>query len=166
MQTETAEGDYSSVITSLSKKIDITNYIFDSSDKESITISNILSNNVINMYYRVINHKIKICKVVNGDSSDMTFQFIVSGGNNFKTWVTIQKNECKTIEVEEGTYSIREIIPQEYSLSSVSGAINTNNGSFNTLIGQNYRITFTNTFTKKGYLHSYGRAENKVEGSS
>ena len=96
----------------------------------------------------------------------MTFQFIISRGNSFKNWVTIQKNECKTIEVEEETYSIREIIPQEYSLSSVSGAINTNNGSFIAGIGQNYRITFTNIFTKKGYLHSYGRAENKVEGSS
>lgn len=111
-----------------------------------------------------VQSKIKVCKTVLGNENDSTlFQFEIKGiTNSYETWIKLTKDECKTIYVQSGTYSVREIIPQEYTLKSISGAITTNNGQFIVASDAEYAITFTNEYNKKGYMHSHGRAENKV----
>ena len=106
--------------------------------------------------------KLKVCKVVTGDYASNTFQVKISN-NAFETWVTLGANECKTMYINQGTYSVQEIVPQEYSLESVTGAIVANGGNITISDEEEYTITFTNSFTKKGFMHSFGRVENKIE---
>ena len=109
-----------------------------------------------------IKSKITICKAISGPSLPNTFQFHIKN-NTFDTWITLKKDECDSVFVEPGRYTISEIVPQEYKVSSVSGAISYNGASLNVTQGNNYTITFTNTFIQKGFYHSFGRIENLVD---
>ena len=112
--------------------------------------------------YLSVPSRLKVCKVVNGQYRDNSFQVKISNAT-FETWLSLKANECKTMYINAGTYKVQEIVPQEYSLTSVTGAITSNNS--NVVIGSDeYTITFTNEFVKKGFMHSYGRVENKIEG--
>ncbi len=104
--------------------------------------------------------KLTICKNISGPSVPNKFQFHVTG-TNYETWVVLAKDECNSFYVSPGTYQIKEIIPQEYEISSISGL--TSNGS-NLQIdqGNDYTVTFTNRFIKKGFYHSFGRIENTL----
>ena len=109
--------------------------------------------------------KIKICKEIRGASIPNKFQFKITGTENgFESDVSINKDECKSVYVDPGKYKVEEIIPQEYEITSVRGAITSNKGIINVVQGQDYEVTYTNEFTQKVYFHSYGRRENKVEG--
>ena len=72
--------------------------------------------------------RLKVCKVINGEYRDNTFQVKISN-SAFETWVTLGANECKTMYINAGTYKVQEIVPQEYSLTSVTGAITSNNSN-------------------------------------
>ena len=110
-----------------------------------------------------IQSKIKICKKISGSYNENTFQFHITGTTNqYETWVTLEKDECETIFVDPSTYKIKEIVPQEYSIKSVTGAITTDGSNLTVSEGNDYEITYTNEFVKKGFLHSFGRVENKV----
>ena len=109
--------------------------------------------------------KIKICKEIRGASIPNKFQFKITGTENgFESDVSINKDECISVYVDPGKYKVEEIIPQEYEITSVRGAITSNKGIINVVQGQDYEVTYTNEFTQKVYFHSYGRRENKVEG--
>lgn len=109
--------------------------------------------------------RIKICKKIDGVSVDNTFQFEINN-TNYNTWINLNKDECKTLYVDPGTYEIREIIPQEYEIKTVTGLTidEFGIGTLNVNAGSDYEVTFTNTFKKKGFLHSTGRIVNKVAG--
>ena len=109
--------------------------------------------------------RIKICKKIDGVSVDNTFQFEINN-TNYNTWINLNKDECKTLYVDPGTYEIREIIPQEYEIKTVTGLTidEFGIGTLNVTAGSDYEVTFTNTFKKKGFLHSTGRIVNKVAG--
>ena len=110
-----------------------------------------------------IQSKIKICKEINGSYNENTFQFHITGTtNHYETWITLEKDECETIFVDPSTYIIKEIIPQEYSIKSVTGAITSDGSNLTVEEGNDYEITYTNEFLKKGFLHSFGRVVNKV----
>lgn len=110
-----------------------------------------------------VKSKLKICKVVSGAVVANTFQFQVSGTTNkYETWITMDNDQCGTIFIEPGTYKIREIVPQEYEIISITGAITSNNENLVVELGKDYEITYTNEFKKKGFLHSFGRVVNKV----
>ena len=104
---------------------------------------------------------VTICKNISGPSIPNKFQFHVTGSNNYDTWVVLEEDECKVLYLAPGTYQIMEIVPQEYNISSISG-IASNGGSLTVVQGQSYNVTFTNTFVRKGYYHSFGRIENNV----
>ena len=61
-----------------------------------------------------------------------------------------------------GTYKVEQLIPQEYNLTSVSGAISSNGSTFDVVENQTYSINFVNQYDKKRYFHSYGRVINKI----
>lgn len=110
-----------------------------------------------------IQSKIKICKEISGSYNENIFQFHVTGTtNHYETWVSLEKDECETIFVDPSTYKIKEVIPQEYSIKSVTGAITSDGSNLNVAEGHNYEITYKNEFIKKGFLHSFGRVVNKV----
>lgn len=109
-----------------------------------------------------VQSQIKICKTIK-ESSENIFQFKVSGtDNDYETWLSIEGNECNYVYVSPGTYNVFEVIPQEFSLTNVSGAISENNKTFTIEYEKDYEISFTNEFKKKGFLHSFGRVENKI----
>ena len=110
-----------------------------------------------------IQSKIEICKAVSGSYTEGVFQFQIKGTTNqYETWVTLENNECRTIYVNPSAYQVKEIVPQEYTIKTVSGAINTNGATLNVLEGQNYKITYTNEFRKKAFYHSSGKIINEI----
>ena len=112
-----------------------------------------------------IQSKIKVCKNISGVSIPNKFQFRVSGiENGYESYVVINKDECMEVYVDPGKYKVTEIIPEEYEIENVRGAITSNNGVINVIQGHDYEVTYTNKFTQKVYFHSYGRKENKVRG--
>ena len=108
--------------------------------------------------------KITICQRIEGLYNENTFQFHITGNtNNYETWMALDKDECETVFVDPSTYKINQIAPQEYTLRGVTGAITSNNADLVTETGNEYTIEFTNTFVKKGFLHSFGRVRNIIE---
>ena len=71
---------------------------------------------------------------------------------------------AETIYVDPAAYRIREIVPQEYEILNVSGAITSNASVLEVVSGQDYQITYTNSFKKKGFYHSFGRVVNQILG--
>lgn len=111
-----------------------------------------------------IQSQVKICNHVTGITSDNTFQFNIKDGNNLNTWIGLKDGECKTVSLPAGTYTISEIVPQEFTLESVTGAITSNGGNLVVLDDNSYEVTFNNRFVKKGFLHSTGRVVNEIKG--
>ena len=109
-----------------------------------------------------IKSKITVCKAITGPSLPNTFQFHITN-SGFDTWMTLKKDECDSVYVEPGTYAIMEIIPQEYEVSRIDGLYNYNDYKLDVYQGNDYTVTFTNKFRQKGFYHSFGRIENKVE---
>lgn len=110
-----------------------------------------------------IQSKIKICKAINGSYNENQFQFHITGTtNNYETWVILEKDGCETIFVDPSTYKVKEIVPQEYSIKSVAGAVTSDNANLVVAEGHNYEITYTNEFVKKGFLHSFGNVKNQI----
>lgn len=110
-----------------------------------------------------IQSKLKICKNVSTNYNENTFQFHITGtSNNYETWVTLKNNQCDTIYLDAGTYKIKEVVPQEYNIKAVTGAITSDNSILTVEESKNYEVTYTNEFVKKGFLHSFGRVVNKI----
>ena len=110
-----------------------------------------------------VKSKLKVCKNVTSNYNENTFQFLVTGVSvDYETWITLEDDECETIYVSPGTYKVHEIVPQEYTLSSVVGGANQDNTTFTIAENTTTEITYTNAFAKKGFLHSFGRVVNKI----
>ena len=107
---------------------------------------------------------IKVCKLISGRDVGNTFQIKISN-SNYETWVILVKNECKTIYVTPGVYRINEVIPQEYEIARVDG-IEANNSNLTVVQGNDYEISYTNQFVKKGFLHSSGKVINRIGGNN
>ncbi len=109
------------------------------------------------------NSTLKICKKVSGVGPERYFQFnIKSTTEEYETSIRIKENECRTIIINQGTYIVNEIIPSEYQLENVKGAITSNNSELIVEDGNEYEITFTNKFKRKGFLHSFGTTINEI----
>ena len=112
-----------------------------------------------------VQSKLTICKVVNGEYDDNSFQFKIVSQEGYDSWLTMSKNECKSIYLDPGKYNVTEIIPQEYSLLNVTGDITSNGGELLITKAKTYSITFENKFIKKDFFHSFGSVINKITGS-
>ena len=108
-----------------------------------------------------VQSKLKICKEVTGVSLPNTFQFHITR-EGYDSWITLEKDECRTIYLEPGNYKIQEVVPQEYQIHQIRGDITMNNSILNVEDGKDYNITYINEFKKKGFLHSFGRVENHL----
>lgn len=113
-----------------------------------------------------IKSKLEVCKKLTGPVVPNTFQFHITDEKEeglFDTWITLENDQCETIYVDPNmNYKVKEVVPQEYVINKVEGAVTTDNQSFNVAQGINYKITYTNEFRKKGFMHSTGRIVNRV----
>ena len=110
-----------------------------------------------------IQSKLTVCSEITGNYDENRIQFRVTGNtNNYETWIVLEKDACETIFVDPGTYKIKEVVPQEYTIKSVTGAVNADNTNLVIASGQDYTVTYTNEFIKKGFFHSYGKIINRV----
>ena len=107
--------------------------------------------------------ELKICKHISGASVPNKFQIHVTK-TGYDTWVVLEEDECVSLYVDPGTYTIKEVVPQEYEIYSTSGFTNATLGTVD-LVGYK-EVSFTNKFKKKGFYHSYGRIENTVGANS
>ena len=78
------------------------------------------------------------------------------------SWITLEKDKCDTVYLDPGTYKIKEIVPQEYKIKSVTGSITTDDSNLVVKEDKDYEITYTNEFMRRGFLHSFGRVVNKI----
>ncbi len=108
--------------------------------------------------------KVEICNTITGSYADNSFDVNINN-NSYDTWMNLKKDECKYVFVEPGTYKIKEVIPEEYKINSVTG-ISSNGSNLNVVQGTNYKIEFEHSFVRKGFFHSYGRAKNTVLGGN
>lgn len=106
--------------------------------------------------------RLNLCNVVTGESDNRIFQYHITG-NNYDSWVLLEENECSIIYLTPGTYNVMEVIPQDYKLDSVIGSITENNSSFTTELGDVDNVTFNNSYSRKGFYHSYGRIVNIIK---
>ena len=104
---------------------------------------------------------LKICNSITGIDSTEKIKYAITSDNKV-TDILLGKDECKTIYLTPGTYRVREIIPQEYELVSITGAVTDNNTNFAVSDGNDYEINYVNQFKKKGFLHSFGRVINEI----
>lgn len=108
--------------------------------------------------------RVNICKDVSLVKKGTVFQFKVLGvDNDYETWVLLEANSCKEIYLDPGTYSVEEVLPQEYVLDSVTGAITKNGQNLIVEHGYNYSIQFTNKLNVMPFYHSFGRIVNIVQ---
>ena len=105
---------------------------------------------------------LNICTIVNTDVSN-SFRFKIAN-NTYDYSIILGSNECMNLYLEPGTYSVKELIPQEYNLQSVTGSITANNQSLTVVQGNSYQINFTNNFKLKKFMHAFGDVVNTVEG--
>lgn len=110
-----------------------------------------------------IQSQVKVCKSVQGAVVPNTFQFQITGTTNgYETWINLENDQCETIYVDPSTYKISEVVPQEYQIKEVNGAISSNNETLVVELGKNYEITYINEFKKKNFFHSFGRIVNQI----
>jgi len=113
---------------------------------------------------------IKICKTVIGDSkTGDVFRFHIES-ERYDGWLKLSNGECKSVYLDEETYKVSEVVPQEYNLESVTL---TENGSTSEVgngveitadLNGTKTLTFENKYKKKPYYHSSGTVENRVKG--
>ncbi len=103
-------------------------------------------------------------KVSNEDSNDKAFQFHITSDKGYDSWLNLTNNEEQVLYLEpDDTYYIKEVVPQEYTLESVTGDISGNGESIEIKLGEKYSAEFTNKHHRKGYYHSDGRVSNEVK---
>ena len=99
---------------------------------------------------------IKLCARINNGNED-ALRFLVTNDQGFTSDVVVAKDTCKTIEASAATFTIREYLPQEYVLDSVSGGtVSADATSFLATSAGQYTIIYENTFSGKPYLHNFG----------
>ena len=148
-------------------------YVLDENDTDTILQSEIVGGITDNGY--VLNGDVSarlkipfasyidIYNEVSSSNLNRSFQYKIAK-DDFETYVSLAPGEHKKIKIASGNYTITEIVPEDYELTSISGAISTNGELLSISNGNVYNITFKNKFIQKSYYHSNGRVENEVRG--
>ncbi|MBR3322525.1 InlB B-repeat-containing protein [Candidatus Saccharibacteria bacterium] len=99
---------------------------------------------------------IKLCAQIDAGPAD-SLRFLVTNNQGFSADVLVGNDTCKNIKTIAATYTIREYLPQEYVLDSVTGGtVNADNTPFVATATGQYSIIYSNEYDQKGYLHSFG----------
>jgi len=109
---------------------------------------------------------IKLCAVIN-NGLESSLRFNVTNNQGFQADVVVDHNTCKNIETVAATYTIRQYLPQEYTLTSVTGGtVSADNTAFITTTSGQYSVIYTNDFEQKPYLHNFGYTTSKTNASA
>lgn len=106
---------------------------------------------------------IELCNKISGHNSGNVTQYYVTG-DNYETWINLLDNQCNKIYVLPGKYNIKEIVAQEYEISSIDGDLKINDTEIEINKEDNKKITYTNKFKYKRFYHSFGRSIGKIIG--
>lgn len=106
---------------------------------------------------------IELCNKISGHNSGNITQYYVTG-DDYETWINLLDNECSKIYVLPGKYNIKEVVAQEYEISSIDGDLKINNTEIEIDKKDNKKITYTNKFKYKRFYHSFGRSIGKIIG--
>ena len=99
---------------------------------------------------------IKLCAQIDAGPAD-SLRFLVTNNQGFSADVLVGNDSCKSIKTVAATYTIREYLPQEYALDSVTGGtVSADNTPFVATAAGQYSIIYSNEYDQKGYLHSFG----------
>lgn len=99
---------------------------------------------------------IKLCAIIDGGTED-ELRFSVSSDQGFQADVIVAKDSCKNIQTAAANYTIRQKLPQEYAITSVTGGtVSADSTAFVATAAGQYAVIYTDTFSQKGYLHNYG----------
>ena len=128
--------------------------------------------------------RISVCKEVSGIDINRTYQILVEQidttaqgyttvSEYLKTpiepeyWIVLEKDICKDVFIEPSNVLVREIVPQEFSVRVYLNETSVGNMRLTEMVaGGYYEYLFTNTFNKKGFFHSFGRAVNDINAHS
>lgn len=114
--------------------------------------------------YFKVKSKIKICKEVDENKvahADDKFQINIKG-ESYDSWIILESGECGYAYVTPGTYTITEVLSQDYSLEKIEGSISSNGETITIEPDKTYNITFYNKYKNNGFFHSVGRVVNKI----
>lgn len=100
---------------------------------------------------------IEICQNIDGKNTYNAFQYKIIGTNGYETATILHANECSYVSVEPGTYTIKQTIPQDYIIKTVSGDMNQNGGTITVNLEDEPNVTFTDQYVKNDFLHMFGR---------
>ena len=152
-----------------------TTYIVEENEKGTITTESEIKGALASNNYELlekdyiatasfeIQSKLTICNEISGIYNENVIQFKITGTtNDYDTWIVLEKDACDSIYIDSGTYKIKEVIPQEYKIKSITGAVTEDNTPFNVESGNDYEVTYKNEFVKKGFFHSFGHAINRI----
>ena len=104
---------------------------------------------------------IKLCAQIDAGPED-SLRFLVTNNQGFSSDIIVAKDTCKKIKTEAATYTIKQYLSQEYILDSVSGGtVSADNTPFVATAAGQYSIIYSNEYTAKGYLHSFGYTATK-----
>ena len=104
---------------------------------------------------------IKLCAQIDGGPED-SLRFLVTNDQGFSSDVIVANDTCQKIKAEAATYTIKQYLSQEYTLDSVSGGtVSADNTPFIATAAGQYSIIYSNEYTAKGYLHSFGYTATK-----
>ena len=112
---------------------------------------------------------VNICQSVITDEEEVpnvVFQYHMTSGTTFDTWFSLRKDECIAMALDDHqSYTINQIVPQEFPLTSTGGSQYNSSTNVLTLDSSNqYGVSFNNSYTPKGYMHSFGSITNKIVG--
>ena len=107
--------------------------------------------------------KLKICTTVDGVDVGNSFNIKVNN-NDLEYWIKLNNGQCDSLYLNPGNYKIFEIVPQEYTLENVNGAISSNNSNLVINQGNDYQVNFVNKFKRKKFTHIFGEITNTIKG--
>ena len=109
--------------------------------------------------------KLTVCSNTTSSYNGNSINYLITS-TNYETWMTLSKDECESIYVDPGSYKIKEIVPEEYSIKTVTGAVSNDDTNFVIALGNDYTVNYLNQFTRKGFMHSSGSVVNVVDPNS
>ena len=109
---------------------------------------------------------IKLCAVINEGQQD-ALRFHVTSDQGFESDVIVENDSCKTISPIAATYTVKEYLPQEYVLDSVAGGtVSADNTPFIITANSQAKVIYTNSYSKKNYLHTFGYTTTTIASTS
>ena len=148
-------------------------YLVKTEDENEIITESQLTGAVAENYYELsdgsyssmkkssLKAALTLCNTIQAIDSHEKIQFSITS-SSLNTDILLGHDECKTLYVIPGEYKVKEVLPQEYEILSITGDVAADDETVNALEGKKYEVHYINQFKKKGFFHSFGRVINEI----